>query len=92
MARTDPQLNIRIPFELKEKLEGAAKLSGRSATAEIIKRLEASFGAEEYSLLQGDMRTVQITEESYKAMERFIEEIKRSNIDLSKLKTDKSLK
>lgn len=43
MARTDPQLNIRIPIELKEKLEGAAKKSGRSTTSEIIKRLEASF-------------------------------------------------
>lgn len=43
MARTDPQFNLRIPLELKEKVESAAKSSGRSATAEIIARLEASF-------------------------------------------------
>ena len=42
MARTDPQLNIRIPQELKDKIEEIAKFSGRSITQEIIKRLEES--------------------------------------------------
>lgn len=43
MARTDPQLNIRLPADLKEKLERVAKMSGRSVTAEIVKRLGESF-------------------------------------------------
>lgn len=43
MARTDPQFNLRIPVDLKAKVEEAAKESGRSATAEILARLEASF-------------------------------------------------
>lgn len=44
MARSDPQFNLRIPSELKERIEASAKASGRSATAEIIARLEGSFG------------------------------------------------
>ncbi|MEF8764894.1 Arc family DNA-binding protein [Stenotrophomonas sp. A3_2] len=43
MARTDPQVNIRIPSALKERLEDVAGESGRSLTAEIVHRLELSF-------------------------------------------------
>ena len=47
MARTDPQLNIRIPSELKDRLEEAATASGRSVTAELIHRIEVSLRADE---------------------------------------------
>ncbi len=43
MARTDPQVNFRMPADLKERLENAAKKHGRSVTQEIIQRLEHSF-------------------------------------------------
>lgn len=43
MARTDPQVNFRIPAELKAKLEQAAHENGRSITNELVARLEASF-------------------------------------------------
>jgi len=43
MARTDPQLNFRIPTELKERLEAAAAENKRSLTGELIARLEQSF-------------------------------------------------
>jgi len=43
MSRTDPQFNLRIPAALKAQVEDAAKHNKRSATAEIIARLEASF-------------------------------------------------
>lgn len=43
MARIDIQMNIRIPETLKVMLERAAASSGRSVTAEIVNRLEASF-------------------------------------------------
>lgn len=42
MARSDPQLNIRMPSALKDRLEEAAKESGRSVTQELIYRLEQS--------------------------------------------------
>lgn len=43
MSRTDPQFNLRIPEELRDRVMTAAKTNKRSATAEIIARLEASF-------------------------------------------------
>lgn len=43
MARTDPQLNIRCPQELRDKLEQAANREKRSLTAEVVTRLEESF-------------------------------------------------
>ncbi|MFC4924554.1 Arc family DNA-binding protein [Delftia deserti] len=46
MARTDPQLNFRIPAELKERLETAAAENKRTLTAELVARLEASLNSE----------------------------------------------
>lgn len=43
MARIDPQLNIRIPAELKTQIEEAAHENGRSMNAEIVARLNESF-------------------------------------------------
>ena len=42
MARTDLQVNFRMPAELKERLEQAAKESGRSITSELVHRLRKS--------------------------------------------------
>ncbi|KRA42050.1 hypothetical protein ASD80_10005 [Devosia sp. Root635] len=42
MARTDPQVNIRLPAKLKEILEAEALQAGRSFKAEIVARLEES--------------------------------------------------
>lgn len=47
MARTDPQFNLRVPIELKEKVEAAAKKSGRSINAEAVYRLEKGLQEEE---------------------------------------------
>jgi hypothetical protein len=43
MARTDPQINIRLPLGLKEQLGVAARANTRRMNAEIVQRLEASF-------------------------------------------------
>lgn len=43
MARNDPQMNLRVPMELKEKIEKSAFDSGRSINAEAVYRLEESF-------------------------------------------------
>jgi len=45
MARTDPQVNLRMPAALKERLEEIATASGRSFTAEVVARLEQSVRA-----------------------------------------------
>lgn len=45
MARDDLHFRLRIPEDLKLKVEEAAKENHRSMTAEIIARLESSFAA-----------------------------------------------
>lgn len=42
MARTDPQINIRVAADLKKKLELLAVENGRSLNAEVVSRLEKS--------------------------------------------------
>lgn len=36
MGRDDPQFNLRLPYELKEKVMQRAKMNGRSLNAELI--------------------------------------------------------
>lgn len=43
MARTEPQINLRIPAELKDQLDQAAAENKRSLTAEVVARLEQTF-------------------------------------------------
>ncbi|RUW26362.1 MULTISPECIES: Arc family DNA-binding protein [unclassified Mesorhizobium] len=43
MARNDPQVNLRMPADLKDRLEAVSRDSGRSLTAEIVDRLRVSF-------------------------------------------------
>ncbi|WP_046620295.1 MULTISPECIES: Arc family DNA-binding protein [Klebsiella pneumoniae complex] len=43
MSREDPQLRIRLPIELKDKIEASAKANNRSMNAEIIFRLNLSY-------------------------------------------------
>lgn len=43
MSRNDPQFNLRIPETLRDLVMVAAKQNKRSATAEILDRLERSF-------------------------------------------------
>lgn len=43
MAKNDPQMNLRIPVDLKELIEDAAKKNNRSLTAEVVTRLRETF-------------------------------------------------
>jgi len=77
MARTDQQFPLRLPPELKEKLESACKESGRSKNAEAVYRLEKSFESEispsdsyEFSRLQ-DLHQKQMQE--IKALREIVE-------------------
>lgn len=47
MSRSDPQVNFRIPVELKARLEAAAEQNKRSITAELIARLAETFAIED---------------------------------------------
>lgn len=53
MARNDPQVNFRMPQDLRDMLEESAKNSKRTLTAEIIARLESSFASDVANTIGG---------------------------------------
>ncbi len=46
MSREDPQLRIRLPIELKEKIETSSKVNNRSMNAEIVSILSEAISRE----------------------------------------------
>jgi len=56
MAKEDLQTNVRLPKELKGQIEGAARQNGRSFTAEMVARLEASFESLDAVMLSNRLR------------------------------------
>ncbi len=50
MARTDPQINIRVPEQLKKDIEIASVQNSRSLNAEVVFRLTESFDLKKDSL------------------------------------------
>ncbi|KRG63368.1 hypothetical protein ABB26_12475 [Stenotrophomonas humi] len=45
MSTPDTQFKLRLPADLKQKLERESEVAGRSLSAEIVHRLESSFSA-----------------------------------------------
>jgi predicted HicB family RNase H-like nuclease len=46
VSRTDPQFKLRVPPELRAKIEQSAFASRRSMNSEVVIRLEASYAQE----------------------------------------------
>ena len=69
MARTDPQVNFRIPALLKDKLDNAAKENGRTLTAELILRLEMTFDQDDQ--VQDLLARVEKLEEAIDSIESY---------------------
>lgn len=44
MSRADPQFKLRMPAALRGQVEQSAKAARRSLNAEIVSRLQSSFG------------------------------------------------
>jgi hypothetical protein len=44
MTRDDPHFRLRVPESLKRQIEISARANSRSLTAEIVHRLEETFG------------------------------------------------
>lgn len=67
MARTDPTIYMRLPQELKERLDAAAASNHCSLTSEVVRRLEQTFGeaiAQKPSGLDGLQRAAERMEQS----------------------------
>ena len=61
MARSDPQINIRVPAAIKKQLEIDAIQNGRSLNAEVVLRLENSLQSKQgdKELLNGNPHTIE---------------------------------
>jgi hypothetical protein len=46
MTREDPQMKLRLPSDLKDRLTALAEENGRSLNAEVVRRLEESLVGE----------------------------------------------
>lgn len=58
MARDDPHFRLRLPPDLKARVEDAARAAGRSINAEIVQRLEASFAAPQAAMTEERLRAL----------------------------------
>lgn len=83
--QTDPQHNIRIPIELKNKIAESAKAHNRSMNADIVARLEKSFEME-IKETSDDIRDI-VREENTK-LQKSIAEILGGLTILKKPKAD----
>lgn len=73
MSREDPQLKIRLPLELKEKITQSAADHGRSINSEVVARLEESFEPE---LKVSETLEFQLMMQSYLDQAQQIKELK----------------
>ena len=73
MSREDPQLKIRLPLELKEKITQSAADHGRSINSEVVTRLEESFEPE---VRVSETLEFQLMMQSYLEQAKQIKELK----------------
>ena len=77
MARDQPQVNVRIPADLRDKLLTAMAVSGRSLTAEIVTRLEQSFLRPEPSVTDIAIQYMQ-AQQAYEARKGWVESARQA--------------
>jgi hypothetical protein len=63
MARSDPPFNLRMPPELKFKVEESSKAKGRSINAELVLRIEESFISSEIQEHRADVKIFNIAKD-----------------------------
>jgi Arc-like DNA binding domain len=85
MARTDPQINIRIPLGLKEQLGAAARANTRTMNAEIVQRLEASFSDELWFVVKKNTAEADMIWELQDSMQGLKAEVAELRTNLTKV-------
>lgn len=97
MAQDYLQVNFRIPTELKEQIEEAAKENNRSITSELVSRLERTFQEDELTQIKQSHPEINALEIMKKAefflveamamrsqVEKELDKIKKITQDLNK--------
>lgn len=78
MARSDPQVNFRIPATLNDRLKAAAAANNRTITAELVSRLQQSFEAEHTAPMARPKQAIRASNMSLPSLVRFIASIERT--------------
>ncbi|WP_180105396.1 Arc family DNA-binding protein [Acinetobacter sp. YH12087] len=88
MSREDPQLKIRLPLELKEKIIQSAADHGRSINSEVVARLEDSFKeSDDPKTLESLAKIVkETTEETTRLHKELVKIIEQQKIEIENLK------
>lgn len=81
MARTDPQVNLRMPADLKDRLDAAALANQRSLTAEVIRRLDESFEPERSGGIERLEEAMEALRRSVEEGRRHFEEVEKPTIE-----------
>jgi ATP-dependent DNA ligase len=84
MAREDLHFRLRIPEELKQKVERAADQSHRSMTAEIVARLESSFEQPNHDEVEALKRALEHSERLRELEGRVLDAVSQQNDALTK--------
>lgn len=94
MSREDPQLKIRLPLELKEKITESAAEYGRSINSEVVARLEQSFELSERQAVieQNHLNNIMTASANVEVLENLMLEMKKNKaIQEELLKTQQHL-
>ncbi|WP_329754995.1 Arc family DNA-binding protein [Stenotrophomonas maltophilia] len=70
MSRDITPFPVRLSRELRERLDASAKEAGRSLNAEIVQRLEASFGHNKRTAFELLRRTIEVVTSSEASLQR----------------------
>lgn len=71
MKQTDPQMKIRLPVDLKQKIEESAKANNRTMTADIVARLQASFDDDKMFSPEFSVEIIEKLDQLQREMENF---------------------
>lgn len=79
MKQTDPQFKLRLPEDLKERVEVAAQESKRSMNAEIVHRLQSSFSNKSIQLVDDESLAEAVLERTGILLAEFIKDRAQQN-------------
>ncbi|STS58491.1 regulatory protein Mnt [Klebsiella pneumoniae] len=78
MTKRDPQINVRLPQELKEKLHQLAEKNKRSANAEVIAAIELAIHLDGQVTQDAEGKIeIRLSKEESKILEKQIETLKQ---------------
>lgn len=80
MSREDPQLKVRLPQDLKDKITASASNLGRSINADVVARLEESFENNQSSYIEA------FTDAGVKILSHVMTSLKESGLSDDQIK------